>query len=55
MEKIMGKSIFEGIVIGEPYLRSKKQLGVKNIKLKLICCKMRWIDLRKLFKEQSKN
>ena len=33
MEKIMGKSIFEGIVIGEPYLRSKKQLGVEEYKI----------------------
>ena len=30
MEKIMGKAIFEGIVIGEPYLRSKKQMGIEE-------------------------
>lgn len=33
MEKIMGKAIFEGIVIGEPYLRSKKQLGIEEYKI----------------------
>jgi phosphotransferase system enzyme I (PtsI) len=33
MEKIMGKAVFEGIVIGEPYLRSKKQLGIEEYKI----------------------
>jgi phosphotransferase system enzyme I (PtsI) len=33
MEKIMGKAIFEGIVIGEPYLRNKKQMGIDEYKI----------------------
>ena len=33
MEKIMGKAIFEGIVIGEPYLRGKKQMGIEEYKI----------------------
>ncbi|MCK5780544.1 MAG: phosphoenolpyruvate--protein phosphotransferase [Psychrilyobacter sp.] len=33
MEKIMGKAIFEGIVIGEPYLRSQKKSRVLEYKI----------------------
>ncbi|MEI6858008.1 phosphoenolpyruvate--protein phosphotransferase [Psychrilyobacter sp.] len=33
MEKIMGKAIFEGIVIGEPYLRRKKQTALEEYKI----------------------
>ncbi len=33
MERIKGKSIFEGIVIGEPYLRKKKVLNIKEYKI----------------------
>jgi len=33
MEKIMGKAIFEGIVIGEPYLRRKKQAILEEYKI----------------------
>ncbi len=33
MEKIRGKSIFEGIVIGEPYLRSKKQRNIEKYEI----------------------
>jgi phosphoenolpyruvate-protein phosphotransferase (PTS system enzyme I) len=33
MEKIMGKAIFEGIVIGEPYLRGKKQSALEEYKI----------------------
>lgn len=33
MERIKGKSIFEGIVIGEPYLRKKKVLNIEEYKI----------------------
>lgn len=33
MERIKGKSIFEGIVVGEPYLRKKKILNIKEYKI----------------------
>ena len=33
MEKIMGKAIFEGIVIGEPYLRGKKHAEIEAYKI----------------------
>jgi len=33
MERIKGKSIFEGIVIGQPYLRRKKILNIKEYKI----------------------
>jgi len=33
MERIKGKSIFEGIVIGQPYLRRKKVLNIEEYKI----------------------
>jgi phosphotransferase system enzyme I (PtsI) len=33
MERLEGKSIFEGIVIGEPYFRKKKQLDILEYKI----------------------
>jgi len=33
MEKIMGKAIFEGVVIGTPYLRSKKKLNIPHYEI----------------------
>lgn len=32
MERLEGKSIFEGIVIGQPYLRKRKRLTLQSIK-----------------------